>query len=316
MKKWFAAILTAAILVNTAGCTAIADRPPPAPESVFSEALVTAPPPTETLPVSTSAPITSTELSTEPPMTSPTESITEEVSTAPPLSETSAESGEKSALPSVPPQTTDVEIPTERVVYLTFDDGPSRNTKRLLDVLDKYNVKATFFVINTSHPDIIGEEYKRGHSVGIHCYTHDYRTVYADEDAYFADLEAMQEEITKQTGDRTALLRFPGGSSNTASCFNEGIMTRLTKEVVERGYTYFDWNVSSGDAGRTTETAQVVENVINGIKNHNVSVVLQHDPKGFSVDAVEEIIVWGLENGYTFLPLTSSSPTCHHAVAN
>lgn len=318
MKKWLAAVFSAAIFLNITGCAAVEDRPPPPSSNAFSEDFVTSPPfietlmPTELLPMSTSAPTTSTEASEELPMTSPVESVSEAGSTAPPPSVAEPDSEEK----SVPPQTIDGEIPTERVVYLTFDDGPSRNTERLLDILDKYNVKATFFVINSSHSDTIAEEFKRGHSVGIHCYTHDYRTVYANEDAYFADLEAIQDEIVKQTGERTTLLRFPGGSSNTASCFNHGIMTRLTEAVAEKGFTYFDWNVSSGDAGRATETSQVVENVINGIKMHNISVVLQHDPKDFSVDAVEEIIIWGLENGYTFLPLTHDSPICHHSVAN
>lgn len=322
MKKWLAAVFAAAIFLNIVGCAAIEDRPPPASGSVFSEAFVTSPPyietstPTELPTTSTSAPTTSAVAPEELTMASTAENVSEAESTTPFQNEIDPDSGEKSAPPSMPPQTIDGEIPTERVVYLTFDDGPSRNTERLLDILDKYNIKATFFVINSSHSDIIAEEFKRGHSVGIHCYTHDYRKVYADEDAYFADLDAIQDEIVKQTGERTTLLRFPGGSSNTASCFNRGIMTRLTEAVAEKGFTYFDWNVSSGDAGRATETEQVVENVINGIKKHNISVVLQHDPKSFSVDAVEEIIIWGLENGYTFLPLTHDSPTCHHSVAN
>ena len=112
-------------------------------------------------------------------------------------------------------------------------------------------------------------------------------------------------------------MRFPGGSSNGVSKkYNTGIMTRLTKDVTDMGYQYFDWNVLSGDAGETTDTEQVYENVIAGIQKHNVSIVLQHDIKGFSVDAVEKIIIWGLANGYTFLPLTPSSPTVHHTVNN
>lgn len=316
MKRCILAVLTASIILGSTSCTAIKDRPPPVTDSVFSEAFVTASPPTEACSQDTSVPTTSAEVTETIAETSLTESVLTTEAAAPPSTDTEPVSDVKSSPSSVPPQTNSDIIPTERVVYLTFDDGPSRNTERLLDILDKYNVKATFFVINTSHTDIIAEEFNRGHSVGIHCYTHDYRTIYADEDAYFADLDAMQDEIVKQTGENTTLLRFPGGSSNTASCFNRGIMTRLTEAVAEKGFTYFDWNVSSGDAGRTTETAQVVENVISGIKKHKVSVVLQHDSKGFSIDAVEDIIVWGLENGYTFLPLSQDSPTCHHPVAN
>ena len=91
-------------------------------------------------------------------------------------------------------------------------------------------------------------------------------------------------------------------------------MTELAKDVTDQGYKYYDWNVSSGDAGGTTSTSEVYQNVINGIQSHNVSVVLQHDIKSFSVDAVESIIQWGLANGYTFLPLTTSSPDVHHGI--
>ena len=93
-------------------------------------------------------------------------------------------------------------------------------------------------------------------------------------------------------------------------------MSQLVCGVAEKGFLYCDWNVSSGDAGGTTSTSQVVQNVTSGVKNNNVSIVLQHDIKDFSVNAVEEIIQWGLSEGYTFLPLTTSSPMSHHGVNN
>ena len=92
-------------------------------------------------------------------------------------------------------------------------------------------------------------------------------------------------------------------------------MSRLTKTMTDMGYYYFDWNVTSGDAGETTDTDQVYWNVISSCTS-NVSVVLQHDIKGFSVDAVERIIVWGLNNGYQFLPLEESSYGAHHGINN
>ena len=210
------------------------------------------------------------------------------------------------------------ENPGDKVVYLTFDDGPGPYTQQLLDVLAKYNVKATFFVTNSNskYQDMIAKEYAAGHAIGIHTYCHDYNKIYASEDAYFEDLEAMQEVIVAQTGESTSIIRFPGGSSNTVSNITPGLMTTLTQEVQNRGYQYFDWNVSSGDAGETTDTQQVVDNVISGIQKHNVSVVLQHDIKQFSVNAVEQIIQWGLDNGYTFLPLNYNSPPAHHHINN
>lgn len=206
-----------------------------------------------------------------------------------------------------------------KVIYLTFDDGPGPYTEKLLDVLDKYGVKATFFVTNAQpkYRSMIAEEASRGHTVAIHSATHEYSQIYQSVDAYFADLQTMSDIITEQTGKTPWLLRFPGGSSNTVSRkYCSGIMSTLTKEVESRGYQYCDWNVSSGDAGETTSTATVVENVISGVKTKNSSVVLQHDIKEFSVNAVEEIIQWGLSNGYTFLPLSEDSPMAHHNVQN
>lgn len=206
--------------------------------------------------------------------------------------------------------------PSGKVIYLTFDDGPGKYTRKLLDVLKKYNVKATFFVVNTKYTSLLDDIVDEGHAIGIHSTTHDYDEIYASEDAYFEDLYKMQGIIEKKTGVTTTLVRFPGGSSNTVSKFNPGIMTRLTEALTENGFQYYDWNVNSGDAGGTKKTSKVVENVISGCEKRKVSIVLQHDIKSYSVDAVEEIIIWGLENGYRFLPLEPSSPKAHHSVRN
>ena len=206
-----------------------------------------------------------------------------------------------------------------KVVYLTFDDGPGAHTQQLLDILDKYNIKVTFFVtnVNSGYENMIAKEAAAGHTVAIHSASHDYKKIYSSVDAYFADLNEMSDIIYAQTGQRPKLIRFPGGSSNTVSLkYCSGIMSTLTKAVTDQGYKYFDWNVSSGDAGGTTSTEEVYQNVVNGMKSHNVSVVLQHDIKGFSVNAVERIIQWGLANGYTFLPLTTSTEDVHHGVNN
>lgn len=203
-----------------------------------------------------------------------------------------------------------------KVIYLTFDDGPSDYTPYLLDILKKYGVKVTFFVVDTGAISIITRAANEGHTIAIHSKTHDYRKIYASEDAYFDDLYAMQEIIRNYTGITTCMVRFPGGSSNRVSSFNPGIMTRLTQALGERGFYYFDWNVSSEDAGVATTTDEVFNNVIKGIGNRSASVVLQHDSQGFSVRAVEKIIVWGIVHGYTFLPMNQSSPGCHHGIRN
>ena len=218
-------------------------------------------------------------------------------------------------LPAPLPETVE---PDEKTIYLTFDDGPGPYTDDLLDLLQAYNVKATFFVtcLNEKYQDMVGRAANEGHSIGVHTASHNYRAIYAGEDAFFQDFNAVEEMIKEQTGAYTSLCRFPGGSSNTVSSFNPGIMTRLAKAVTDMGYQYFDWNVSSGDAGETTDTNQVAANIINGCTGRKASVVLQHDIKDYSVAAVEQVINWGLSNGYTFRPLDLTSPGAHHGIAN
>lgn len=205
-----------------------------------------------------------------------------------------------------------------KVVYLTFDDGPSEYTQRLLDILDKYNVKATFFVTNQfpGYVNMIGEEYRRGHTVAMHTYSHKY-SIYSSEESYFEDLDKISALCEAQTGVKPTILRFPGGSSNTISKkYCSGIMAQLAQSVQARNLVYCDWNVASGDAGGTSSRQQVYQNVTDGISGKKVSIVLQHDIHGFSVEAVDDIIAWGLANGYTFLPLKPDSPVVHHNINN
>lgn len=206
--------------------------------------------------------------------------------------------------------------PTGRVIYLTFDDGPGPHTIALLNLLKQYGVKATFFVTGSGNNGELWRMYKEGHSIGMHTMTHDYNSIYTSPEAFFTDLYAIQDVIYRNTGIRPTLMRFPGGGSNLVSNYNEGIMSLLTEAVQDAGFQYFDWNVDSNDAGGALKAETVANNVIAGVQNHRVSIVLQHDIHDFSVEAVEDIIIWGLNNGYTFLPLTETSPTMHHTVLN
>ena len=210
----------------------------------------------------------------------------------------------------------DVVYPNGRVIYLTFDDGPSPYTIDLLDLLKRYGVKATFFVTGRGTRGELWRMYKEGHSIGMHTLTHDYNSIYTSEEAFFNDLYGIQDIIYRETGTKPTLMRFPGGGSNLVSSYNEGIMTRLTQAVQEAGFQYFDWNVDSNDAGGALKRQTVANNVIEGVKKQRISIVLQHDIHEFSVDAVEDIIIWGLDNGYQFLPLKSTSPTMQHDVLN
>ena len=211
------------------------------------------------------------------------------------------------------------EAPSGKVIYLTFDDGPGQYTEQLLDILDKHDVKVTFFLTNffTSYQYLIKREAESGHSVAVHTYKHDYDKIYSSESAYWEDFKKMQDIIKDETGIETHLFRFPGGSSNTISKqTNPGIMTRLTQQANEKGLVYFDWNAESGDAGRTTDPAVVLENCKKGVASHEKTVLLCHDTKSWTVNAMDEFITWALAEGYTFRPLDENSPTAHHPVNN
>lgn len=208
---------------------------------------------------------------------------------------------------------------SSKVIYLTFDDGPGAYTNQLLDVLKKYNVKATFFVTNqySNYINLIKREHEEGHTVAIHSYTHRYYYIYSNLNNYFTDLDNMNEVIKKYTGSYSKLVRLPGGSSNTVSRqYSKGIMTSIINELERRGYSYFDWNCVSGDAGGTTSTSVVVSNVTNCMRTNKALIVLQHDVKQFSVNAVEDIIKNGLAMGYSFQALSANSFTVHQKINN
>lgn len=210
---------------------------------------------------------------------------------------------------------------SNKTIYLTFDDGPSPRTPEVLKILKDNGVKATFFVTHingkSSHymKDIVAE----GHTIALHSYTHDYDKIYASEEAYFADLQQISDLVYSETGVRTNLIRFPGGSSNIVSRFNPGIMTRLTQQVTDKGYVYFDWNVVSGDANRGGATAQqIINNCRKVSKKSEAVIVLMHDSaeKRTTVEALPEVIAYYKAAGCKFAALTESTPPAHQRVAN
>ena len=206
-------------------------------------------------------------------------------------------------------------------IYLTFDDGPSATiTPSLLQILKEEGVKATFFVINhdNSLNYLIKQEYDEGHTVALHSYTHTYSYVYSSTDNYFNDLNSIREKVHSITGAYSNIVRFPGGSSNTVSKkYQEGIMTYLTKELTNRGYIYFDWNVTSGDAGEARYKEQVYNNVVNNL-NYTNNIVLMHDFEGNykTLNAIRDIIIYGKTQGYTFKVINESTTPVHHPINN
>lgn len=207
----------------------------------------------------------------------------------------------------------------EKIVYLTFDDGPSGNTQKILDILDQYGCKATFFVTAEwpDYKDMIKVAYDKGHTIGLHTYSHDYPTVYASEDAYFQDLNQIGQYVKDEIGYVPCFIRFPGGSSNTVSKkYCQGIMSALSQDVIAQGYQYYDWNGDSCDGESNKSVDQLIKNAT-GLHANNI-IILCHDAqaKVNTVSALPSIIQYYQSQGYTFKAIDRNSFVSHHTVNN
>ena len=191
-----------------------------------------------------------------------------------------------------------------KIAYLTFDDGPYEATSmRFLDVLDQYDVLATFFLLGKSsdlHKEIIKREFYSGHTVANHTFSHQIRNgIYRSVDAFIEDVVKNRDYIQELIGYTTNILRFPGGSP-TAGNLKDGIVARLQ----ELGYGYVDWDAEDGD-GKLINLSkdEYVENLFNTVHDQKLMVVLLHDYCEGTLEALPEIIMGLKERGYIFLPL-------------
>lgn len=202
-------------------------------------------------------------------------------------------------------------------VYLTFDDGPSANTDQILDILDEYGVKATFFVVGKEG---YNDQYRRiveeGHTLGMHSYSHVYRDIYESVEAYGQDLEKLHTYLYELTGVDSRIVRLPGGSSNTVS---KDKIQDIIAYLGQQGMTYYDWNVSSGDAASGYVSAQqITDNVLNHVSEHHTSIVLMHDASGknTTVEALPIILEKILESdNMVLLPITEDTVPIQHVQA-
>ena len=200
-------------------------------------------------------------------------------------------------------------------VYLTFDDGPSDNSDRILDILDDYNVKATFFVVG-KEDDASKAVYQRivneGHTLAMHSYSHKYASIYASLDAFEEDFYRIQNLLYDVTGVDCDLYRFPGGSSNQVSNTD---MTDYIRFLNEENVRYLDWNVASGDATSAAYTSDdLVENVMSDVVKYKTSVVLLHDAdnKDQTVEALPKLIEQLQEVGAVILPVSEDTELIQH----
>ncbi|MBP3475521.1 MAG: polysaccharide deacetylase [Lachnospiraceae bacterium] len=203
-----------------------------------------------------------------------------------------------------------------RKVYLTFDDGPSSNTGRILDILAEYDVKATFFVVGKEEEEyqaLYNRIVQEGHTLAMHSYSHKYNEIYQSIDSYAADLNKLQEFLYDTTGVWCRYCRFPGGSSNTVSSVD---MHDLIAYLDEQDMTYFDWNISSGDAASAYISPEdIIKNCTGNIQDFDKAMILMHDAsnKDSTVEALPALIetIQALEDT-KIVPITDDTEPIHH----
>jgi peptidoglycan/xylan/chitin deacetylase (PgdA/CDA1 family) len=192
-------------------------------------------------------------------------------------------------------------------VYLTFDDGPSARTAEILDILKQYDIKATFFIIGKEgerQKDLLKRISDEGHSIGIHTYSHVYNDIYNSVEEYLEDFYLTYELIYETTGEKPTIFRFPGGSINRYSARN---YEEIIAEMTRRGFTYYDWNASSGDASYSTSAASLYNNTVQSSENKDRVILLMHDSisKSDTVAALPKIIEYYQSKGFQFECITN-----------
>lgn len=205
-------------------------------------------------------------------------------------------------------------------VYLTFDDGPSKYTEEILAILDQYQVKATFFVVgkeDEASQEALQRIVAKGHTLGLHSYSHKYDEIYESEEAFSKDFIRLQNYVYDVTGVRSNIYRFPGGSSNTVS---ELDMKEFARYLEEQDVEYYDWNISSEDGGKKLLDAEtIVENSITDIEKYETSIILMHDSadKPTTVEALPTIIesILAMEDT-VILPITEDTVPVQHIKTN
>lgn len=196
-----------------------------------------------------------------------------------------------------------------RTIYLTFDDGPSDLTPRILDILDQYHVKATFFVMYNPDPQwqyLYDEIVKRGHEIAIHTTTHKYKEIYKNMEAFENDFDTIYNFVVEKTGVRPKYYRFPGGS-NTG--YNKSIRDAAKEFLKQRGMIFYDWNASNGDGIKRVTPQEAYDEAIRSTKIMKQPVVLMHDGAGHeaTVEALPKILQTWTDMGYNFSVITDKT---------
>lgn len=198
------------------------------------------------------------------------------------------------------------QVNKEKTAYLTFDDGPTRYTDDILAVLEKHNVKATFFVVGKDTEEDRARMRRivdAGHEIAVHSYSHVYTKIYHSADNYLDDFYRIYQLILDTTGTASTIFRFPGGSINS---YNRLVYQEVIAEMTRRGFTYYDWNVSAGDAAPNVNAKQIKTNILDNFERFTCPIILMHDGYTDTLHALDDIITGIEAKGYSFEVLTDS----------
>jgi peptidoglycan/xylan/chitin deacetylase (PgdA/CDA1 family) len=201
----------------------------------------------------------------------------------------------------------------KRVIYLTFDDGPSIITGKVLDILKENDVKATFFIIGnqiTDFEDMIKRIHDDGHSIGLHTYTHKFKRIYSNRDTFIKEMQDCRSEINKLTGISPNIIRFPGGSSN-----------RLTRTYLTKLHNYnfkiYDWNMTTSDGiNSNTSPNRLYRDATEGNEKLSPIILLLHCDYMHknSCKALPNIIKYYKEKGYEFKVISDGTPELYFPI--
>lgn len=186
-----------------------------------------------------------------------------------------------------------------KVAYLTIDDGPSKYTDDILNILDKYNAKATFFMIDKNmktYPDKVKSVIQRGNSVGLHSVSHNINELYKDNNSAKEEFERNKETFYQITGQETKLIRLPYGSKPYTS-------RQVYNVLINQGYNIWDWNIDTQDWKSNSE--EIIQNVKQYSKNQNEIIILIHEKKQ-TLQALDSLLNYLSNEGYVLLAINQN----------
>ena len=207
----------------------------------------------------------------------------------------------------------DKRIKSQKVAYLTFDDGPNKYSDKILKILNEHNIKATFFVAGTNKVKDLKKIKDEGHTIGLHTASHNYAYIYRNAESYLRDLYDIQNYVYQVTGEYIHYIRFPGGSRNKVSDeIHLGIMEELRALVEDIGFEYYDWQVSTGDSSKDVTKDSILSKVRHGIYNeYEEMIILMHDLHPVTVEVLEDVIELCKEEGYVFDKINDDTEAFH-----